>query len=159
MLRTRIDHHTRTITTRPLPQTLDRARRCFRASPPAVPMDMWVLITETYHDDGSLNWFRAEPLFPGPAESSEVAGVSVPIYTYVAGELGRRPKASGPAVIYRRVETKPSWQRHGVATELLLRLQDRFGVYGPPVLEAPTEPDGQILARSLASSGWTTTSS
>lgn len=159
MPRTRIDHHTRTITTRPLPQPLYRARRRFRASPPVAPMDMWVLITEAYRYDGSLDRFRAEPLFPGPAERTEVAGMPQVSCTHVAGRLGRHPETSAPAIIYQAVETKPSWQRHGVATELLLRLQDRFGIYGPPILEAPTEPDGQILARSLADSGWTTTSS
>lgn len=158
MPRTTIDHHTRTITTQPLPQTIHRARRRIPASPPIAPMDMWVLITETHRYDGSLDRFRAEPLFPGPVERTETAGLPQLSSTHAAGRLGHHPQTSEPAVIYQGVETKPSWQRHGVATELLLRLQGRFGIYGSPILEAPT-PEGRLLARSMADSGWTTTDS
>lgn len=146
----RTDSHHRSITTTgPLPKVITRARRWVPATPPVDPMGMWVLITETRDFEGKVRRFEAEPLFPGPVEQAHLNDMELRWTTKVTGKIGHHPATGDQVVIYQVIETKPSWQRHGVATELLLRLQDRLNIYGRPVLEAADSPGGKALARSL----------
>lgn len=142
-------HHRSIVSTRPLLEVITRARRWVPAKPPADAMGMWVLITETRDFEGSLRRFEAEPLFPGPVEQARVDDMELPSLTKVTGKIGHHPDTGDQVVIYQVVETKPSWQRHGVATEMLLRLQDRHNIYGRPALEAADSPGGRALARRL----------
>lgn len=153
-----LDHHTRTITiTRPLPTLVNRARRLLPAKPPADAMDLWVLITMIYSPTGDkVRRFEAEPLFPGPVEETEVEGMTLPSITKISGKINHHTSPKEPAVIYQTVETKPSWQRNNIATEMLHRLHDRLGIYGTPALEAADSPAGKALAHRMAETGWTT---
>lgn len=158
MRRFTVDHRDRTIITAwHLPAAINRARRLLPAQPPVDPKKMWMLITETRDEDNEkVLRFAAEPLLPGRAEETMVKGIRMDNTTVITGIIDYHAPPGAPAVLYQTVHTKPSWQRRGIATEMLLRLQARLDTYGRPALEAVRTPAGEALAQHLAQHGWDT---
>lgn len=139
--------------TRQPPRILELLRRLRPKTPPDDPAAIWLLLIRpaSRRSPHGGPHFTVEPLWLGPREA-EPGRFGDPDSRTSIGVLSM---PTFPEIIYQTLHVKLSWQRRGIITATLLRLQDHLRDEGAPFIEGSFTHAGWGIATHMRDRhGW-----